>query len=300
MNKVFLLAADEDWIVDRFVKEWTEDNSDITVNDPRDAEVLWLLAGWCWKKVPQNILSSKKVIVTVHHIVPEKFDSAKLSDFYERDKYVDAYHVYNERTLNFIRSLTKKPIHLIGYWANQKIWKQTSTKNDLRKKHGIPADAYPVVGSFQRDTEGHDLKSPKLEKGPDTFVDYVSLLKQTHKDTHVVLAGWRRQYVKKRLDDLGISYSYFELPSQTFINELYQCLDHYAVTSRHEGGPQALIECGLTGTPVVSTPVGIAEQVLSQSSINQNVIDAVPSIPNVKNMLLPGGYEKYRMLIDSV
>ena len=33
MKKVFLLPAQEDWIVDRFVKEWNYDNLDITKPD---------------------------------------------------------------------------------------------------------------------------------------------------------------------------------------------------------------------------------------------------------------------------
>ena len=44
MNKVFVLPPSEDWIVDRFVKEWNEDNSDISVSHPKNADVMWLLS----------------------------------------------------------------------------------------------------------------------------------------------------------------------------------------------------------------------------------------------------------------
>ena len=37
------------------------------------------------------------------------------------------------------------------------------------------------------------------------------------------------------------------------LNELYNVLDLYLVTSRIEGGPQALVECGQTKTPILST-----------------------------------------------
>lgn len=46
MNKVYVLPPSEDWIVDRFVKEWNEDNFDISVMHPKDADVIWLLADW--------------------------------------------------------------------------------------------------------------------------------------------------------------------------------------------------------------------------------------------------------------
>lgn len=57
---------------------------------------------------------------------------------------------------------------------------------------------------MQRDTEGSSIASgnflPKLEKGPDVFCDIVEMYNKTHsKDIHVVLAGWRRQYVIDRL-----------------------------------------------------------------------------------------------------
>jgi hypothetical protein len=307
MNKVFLLAANEDWIVDRFVKEWSEDNSDMTTG-LQESDVIWLLASWCWNRIPQSYLRSKKVLVTVHHVVPEKFDLVKRNEFSARDEFATAYHVYNQNTFDFVRSLTNKPVYLIPYWANQKIWKKTHSQDFLRMKYGLPINSY-LIGSFQRDTEGSDLKSPKLEKGPDLFVDYVSSLSENWKESklgrgkltpHVVLAGWRRQYVISRLEKSGIPFTYFERPDQETLNELYQTLDVYPVCSRHEGGPQALIECGLLGIPVVSRDVGIASQVLPEKSIGNDLSLLESEIPNVLNWILPKGYEVYRKIINSL
>lgn len=303
MKRVYVLAPKEDWIVDRFVREWNEDNADISVLKPYGADVIWLLADWCWEQLAQaGALHGKKVLTTVHHIVPEKFSRIERMKFQLRDDVTTAYHVYNNRTLDFIRPLTDKPIHLVPYWANQRIWRPTGTREDLRKKHGLPVDSY-LIGSFQRDTEGKDLISPKLEKGPDLLADAIIAFRDKALDyfpVEVVLAGWRRQYITKRLLDAGIKYHYFELPEQEIVNELYQCLDLYPVTARHEGGPQSLIECGLLDVPVVSRPVGIAEQVLNQEAIRDDVVDARPAIPNVESMKLPGGYKPYRDLIQSL
>ena len=297
MNKVFLLPPNEGWIVDRFVNEWKEDNFDITADDPRDANVIWLLADWCWKNIPFPLLREKKVITTVHHIVPEKFDKNSLLDFQKRDLITSVYHVYNNQTLEFIKKLTDKPIHMIEYWANQKIWKKTGSKLDLRKKMGLPSDKF-LIGSFQRDTEGHDLKSPKMEKGPDLLCDYIEKIKND--SLHVVLAGWRRQYVISRLRSVKIDFTYYERPEHEVVNDLYQCLDLYPISARHEGGPQALIECGLLSVPVVSRDVGIASQVLSNRAISNDLVSAVPEIPNVADWTLPLGYTRYRNLILSL
>jgi glycosyltransferase involved in cell wall biosynthesis len=303
VNRVYVLPPYESWIVDRFVKEWNEDNNDISVFTPGTADVIWLMADWCWQNLAQaGMLRGKKVITTVHHIVPEKFGPRERMDFQLRDDVTMIYHVYNQRCYDFIKPLTSKPIHLIPYWANQNIWHSTGSREELRKKHQLPIDAY-LIGSFQRDTEGHDLKSPKLEKGPDLLADAIIGFRDKGADNlnvEVVLAGWRRQYVMKRLAAAGIRYHYFERPKQFIVNELYQCLDLYPVTARTEGGPQSLIECGLLNVPVVSRPVGIAEQVLPASAINDNVLLATPAVPNVDALRLPGGYEPYRRLIESL
>jgi len=305
MNKVYVLPPGEDWIVDRFVKEWYEDNSDISVRNPQEADVIWLLADWCWKNLPTALLRSKKVITTVHHIVPEKFGPNERRDFQVRDSFTDTYHVYNQQTLEFIRNITDKRIEFIPYWANQKIWRAAGvpeTKRSIREKYGLPIDCY-VIGSFQRDTEGAGIESgiylPKLEKGPDLLVDYVKYLSEKmSKKVHVLLSGWRRQYVIQELKKISIPYTYVERPDQRAINELYQAIDLYPITARCEGGPQALIECGLLGVQTVSRNVGIASQVLPSRAINDDLKLTDPAVPDVNSMLIPTGYEAYRKLIS--
>lgn len=296
MNKVFVLSPSEDWIVDRFVSEWYEDNSDITVKNPLDADVIWLFADWCYRHINRSILLKKKVITTIHHIVEKKFN---LDEFKDRDTITTVYHVPNDHTKKFIEKFTNKQIFVIPYWANQKIWKVTETKQRLRKKYNLPETSY-LIGSFQRDTEGNDLISPKLEKGPDILAAAIEKWSKEKQNLHVVLAGWRRQYIINRLSFANIPFSYFERPKQQTINELYQTLDLYPVTARCEGGPQSLIECGLLNVPVVSRDVGIASQVLPPSSISDDVTLAIANIPNVEEWKLPQGYNPYKKLIQSL
>ncbi len=183
-------------------------------------------------------------------------------------------------------------------------------KKRLREKYSLPVNAF-VIGSFQRDTEGHDLISPKLEKGPDLLADAIITIHEARTKSrfntlarvppiHVVLAGWRRQYIMSRLDAASVPYTYFDRPPQDVLNELYQTLDLYPVTARQEGGPQSLIECGLLNIPVISRPVGIADMVLPNTAINDQVTLAFPSVPDVEHLRLPKGYEPYRCLIEEV
>lgn len=299
MKKVFVLAPNEAWIIDRFAKEWSLDSPDAAVTEAQQADVIWLMADFCWNQVPIWVLARKKVLTSIHHIVPDKFDLNAHMDFMRRDQVTTAYHVPNQHTADFIGKLTQKPVHVIPYWANQHIWRLTGTKDDLRKHYGLPKDGY-LIGSFQRDTEGHDLKSPKLEKGPDLLADALEAFKPQMPNLHVVLAGWRRQYLMGRLTTADIPYTYFEKPEHSVINDLYQTLDLYPVTARYEGGPQSLIECGLLGIPMVSRDVGIATLVLPPHAVNNVVTTCTPAVPNVEALKLPLGYQPFRKLIESL
>ena len=53
---------------------------------------------------------------------------------------------------------------------------------------------------FSKDTEGYDLKSPKLEKGPDIFFKQVEKLIKEIKI--VVLTEKRRQYLISQLEKI--------------------------------------------------------------------------------------------------
>ena len=263
MSKIFVLPPRESWICDRIAAEWYENCQDISTKNILGADIIWLLAGWCWKQISPELLSSKKVVVTIHHIVPEKFTQEKLSDFRLRDKFVDLYHVPNDKAFKAVSRLTQKPINVVGYWFDKKKWFHEE-KNICRDKLGLSSDDF-IVGSFQRDTEGTDLITPKLEKGPDQFCDYVGNIQRDN--LHVLLGGWRRQYVISRLEKMEIPYTYFELASIKTLRLMYCALDIYAISSRFEGGPQSALEASGMHIPIVSTDVGMVPDILHKDCI---------------------------------
>ena len=64
------------------------------------------------------------------------------------------------------------------------------------------------------------------------------------------------------------------------LNKLYNILDLYIVSSRIEGGPQAILECSISKTPIVSTDVGVASEILHPNSIfkQENFFEASPNV----------------------
>ena len=263
MSKIFVLAPRENWICDRIAGEWYENCNEISTKNVFESDIVWLLAGWCWDQIPLNVLNNKKVVVTIHHVVPEKFNQEKINDFLLRDRFVDLYHVPNDKTYNIVSGITKKPVKVIGYWFDKKKWFYEE-KRACREKLGLPNDDF-IVGSFQRDTEGGDLITPKLEKGPDLFCDFIESIKKDN--LHVLLGGWRRQYVISRLKKSQIPYSYFELANLETLRLMYCSLDLYGISSRYEGGPQSALEASGMSIPIVSTDVGMVSDILHPDCI---------------------------------
>ncbi len=303
MNKVYLNKAGENWVVDRFRREWYSEKSEISSRYAFNASSIWLIAPWTWKKMKKKHLEKKRVICTIHHIDEDKFDENAKKDFYSRDKFVDIYHAISLNTKNQLSKYTKKPIVTIPFWINNNIWFQIHKKEYLFEKYKLPNDSF-LIGSFQRDTEGHDLQKPKLSKGPDQFVEIIKYFKISKKNIHIILTGKRRDYLLRKLEEIGVDYSYFKMTNFKELNELYNCLDLYVVASRVEGGPQSIMECGLNKTPIISTNVGIAPEILSPESIFNmtNFRKAKPNIKiafdNVQKYLIPKGFDNFIKMLE--
>lgn len=300
--KIFVTKINESWIIDRVRSEWINNNKDLNTNFISRSEVVWIIAPWLWKKIPKTYLKNKIIVCSIYHIDNSE---KEIEEFKERDKFVDYYHVISKNTKNQISQLTDKKINSIPFWVDEKIFYKIEDKKLLRSKLQLSQDKF-YIGSYQRDTEGSDLKSPKLIKGPDRFVKIVSEMYNHNKKIEVILTGKRRQFIISELKKACIPFKYFEMVNPNMLNELYNVLDLYIVSSRIEGGPQAIIECGLTKTPIISTDVGIANEILSQKSIfnMSNFIEAKPDIDfayqNSIKFNLPNGQKQFRKMFKEV
>ena len=303
--KVYLSKINESWVVDRMREEWYVNNAEVSVEDPKKADLVWIISPWLWKKESRKILKSKTVICSVFHLEDKDFSDKYLKEFRRREKYVDCYHVISLKTKKDLENITDKKIVYIPFWVNGNIWFDIEDKETLRDKYNIPRKSF-VVGSFQRDTEGSDLISPKLIKGPDRFIKIVDQMNSEIDNLTVLLTGKRRQYVIAELEKLKINYVYLEMVDFKTLNELYNSLDLYIVTSRIEGGPQAIVECGITRTPIISTDVGIASEILHKNSIfnMNNYMNAKPdtdfAFKNSVKLNIPQGFNEYLEVFNSL
>ncbi len=131
-----------------------------------------------------------------------------------------------------------------------------------RQQFGIPQHAL-VVGSFQKDGQGWgDGLQPKLIKGPDIYVEVMARMKSSGLPVMGFLTGPARGYVKEGLARHGIPFVHTYAQNHLDLVSCYQALDMYLVTSREEGGPMGLMESMASAVPVISTPVGMAPDLI--------------------------------------
>ena len=304
--KVYLSNLNESWVVDRFKNDWLLNNSNISTRSITKSDIIWIIAPWTWKKISKRQLKKKKVVCSIYHINFSKFDDDDKIEFYERDKFVDIYHVISNKTAEQVRTLTNKKIVSIPFWVDSDIWFEIKDKEGLRKKYGFSNNDY-IVGSFQRDTEGSDLISPKLIKGPDILFKILQKISKKNPNLTVLLSGKRRNYLINKFNENNINFKYLEMVNLEELNELYNIIDLYIVSSRIEGGPQAIMEASIIKTPIVSTDVGIASEVLSKESIfsdESNFSQASPNIEisyeNAKKFTIPQGMRLYIEMFEKL
>lgn len=200
-----------------------------------------------------------------------------------------------------------KDVTFIPYIADMDNFYPLNDKISLREKYNIPKDAF-VICSFMRDSLGANLNEPKLEKGPDIFVDIVERLqKMLGADKIVILlAGPRRHWIKRQLLSKNINFIYIgknieqddirdNILKPTIINELLNASDLTVISSRTEGGPRGILEAGLAEVPMISTDVGIAKDILPQEYIFNSVEEAVELILQYYN----GKYKKDQIEISN-
>lgn len=135
-------------------------------------------------------------------------------------------------------------------------------RSSARASLGLPQSAF-VLGSFQKDGVGlGEGLRPKLIKGPDALVDLVQTVRERIPELFVLLTGLARGYVRQELDRIGVPHRHVLLRSRGELARAYHSLDAYAVTSRQEGGPKAVLESMAAGAPLVATRVGQAPQLV--------------------------------------
>lgn len=278
---VFLLGSDGvGWSIDRD-REYTARalaaSGHRLVRNPFRADVTYCV-WWNLLDSPRWRLLARRPLVAV-----VTNDLAHQADTFARlRRRVDVWVVANTQQRRFLVDNGVPPAAICHtpFYVDEDVFRPLRVpRAELAARIGLdPArlDGRFLVGSFQRDSLGEDLSQPKWQKDPGLLADVVE---RTGGEATLVLAGPRRHYLLEQCRRRSLPYLFVgeEPPAGSLADDiavntlpidrialLWNMLDLYIVSSRSEGGPKAVIEAGLTGTAVISTPVGLAADLLPE------------------------------------
>lgn len=262
--QIHIVHDGHDWVVQEIskglAKTMTEENLAYISTSP----FFYYLAGKIIhfnSIIPPGKLSANKVIMTWYHV---NQNDKRLCHLEKIASTIDILHTTSQITKQILihSGFPEKKIVVLPMGVDLQLFRTFSTKekNSIRASFNIPPNAF-VIGSFQKDGVGWGAGlEPKMIKGPDILCDVVEQLSRSY-PIHVLLSGPSRGYVKKRLERAGIGYTHRYLKQYSEINTLFHACDLYLIASRNEGVPMALLESWATGTPLVSTRVGMVADV---------------------------------------
>ena len=248
------------------------------------AEIVHSVYWWKLVQLPPHSLMGKKVICSLSQ---KPYFELSEPLFSPVSSLVNCLVAKSSQAVSELKSVGINARHISYSVDNEKFTKEISAqkKDSLLKKWAIPNDKY-ILGNFHRDSEGGNLFQPKIQKGPEILLEIAIGLKKVGVPVHLLLAGPRRHWSRRELGRHGIGYTFIgnevdgednhiNVLNRTELGELYHLIDCYVISSRWEGGPHSALEAAASFCKVISTPVGVALDVLEPNCIYRKIDDAV-------------------------
>ena len=132
--KVYILYAKENWITDVLAKEWIENNKEIYTNNLEEASIIWILSNYIANTIPIHVYKQKKVITTIHHIVPWKIDDKLRKHYKKLNDITDIFHSICSKTTHEVKKHFTKKIITVPFWHNESVWKFLDDKQNRNYK----------------------------------------------------------------------------------------------------------------------------------------------------------------------
>src|SRR5208337_2858767 len=134
---------------------------------------------------------------------------------------------------------------------------QAAESAKLRARLGLPQEALVVGFSAKRSSDSYN------RKGTDVLVKAITALRRELPQAACLIIGpgWS-DVVARQVEQGGACLHLPFVLDRDDLADVYRCLDVYWVTARIEGGPVPLIEAMSSGVCCVTTPVGIAPELV--------------------------------------
>ncbi len=303
--KIFIHGRDNrNWSIDNDRKHLETALSSLgytTTNWPISGQIFYNV--W-WNLIDQSLVRMFLKIRKPFCVLATVTNDLEFQDqtFLKVSRYVD-YWIYanSSQKSDLVKyGVAENRLLYCPFYVDTDVFKNLGqNRRQLAEDFAVPytqLEQKTIIGSFQRDSLGNNLKQPKWQKNPDLLLDICSKLDSNR--YLLLLAGPRRHYIVSQCklrqipfyylgddsvhstnqDDLSINFQPLDN-----INKLYNLIDICLVTSKSEGGPKAVLESALAGTPVLSTPVGMATDILSPESLCENTDDFISKIQKISS-----------------
>lgn len=221
---------------------------------PLDLDVVHFLTPHIATRQFSKFADHAACVATVHHVEDNKS--------MEPLEYVDAVCTVCNQWHNYIVEAVSDPTKVVQVknGLDTLLFRPAlneSTRRRIRWSYGISEDRFVVGFSAKRTSDTLNRKGLPV---------VAALMEQSASrndpTTWIVRGpGWQPFVDQCRARGVDVKYLPF-LPTQRELAESYQVMDAFIVTSRIEGGPYPLIEAMSSGLACVTTPVGLAMEVV--------------------------------------
>ena len=255
------------------------------VDDPRKAQVIH--ANW-WTRIaelPADVLEGKGVVC---HMVGEVSRVMGEPAFLRALERVTHWLVPSRAAQDDLLHVAER-VWRVPYSIGAEWFEPGEPDEGVRSARArLPEDAL-VVLNVHRDTAGAGIATspqPKLDKGPDAWVEVLAAARARGVPVAALLAGPRRHWMRRALEERGIPLAFVgdevdgdDYPRNTLsadrVRGLLAVSDLVLCTSRSEGGPRTLLEAAAAGVPALSTDVGHARDLLAADCVVRHPLDMV-------------------------
>lgn len=202
-------------------------------------------------------LSSVPQVVMIHHCEPDDLVNWRLPFSFADG--VTTSSVYYQ---NIISRAINRNVDIIPYTVDIEKYRPLS-RNETRRKHGIPEDLF-LAGFVAK-----SVANPGDRKGVDLLKKVLIAASSCLPGFAVLIIGSGWSSLAAELEKCGVRAFRKEVSYANETASLYSLMDVLLITSRNEGGPCTLLEAMACGVPVITSQVGHVPEVVKsgESSI---------------------------------
>lgn len=206
-------------------------------------------------------------VVTVHHDINDSDKWLKYDGFHERYNEAKLIFCLNNNQKNILREKGINHTRVIPHGYNEKIFTQCTNPKKISGKIRLGI----ISKRYDRKVKGE--------------AHILELYKRLDSDKFkFIFVGEGRSISARKAMAYGFETECFERLPYLCFNDLYNNIDILLITSLFEGGPANVPEAIISGTPIISTPIGM-------------VLDYV--VDGLNGVFLSGNYDADADLISS-